>query len=322
MISAADIKAFIPFVLEETNFDFLGKKKSGKVRDVYDDGKQLHLVATDRYSAFDRNLALIPLKGQALTQTSLVNFRKTEDIIRNHVRDNPDPNVLVCEKCTVAPIEVIVRGYLSGVTETSLWTRYANGQRDFTDFVLSDGLKKNEQLPRPVITPTTKFEEHDRNLTSGEVVSEGYLSAKQWKEIQDVALALFTRGQDLAKEAGLILVDTKYEFGYDRANRLMLIDEVHTQDSSRYWKADSYELRMSEGKEPEYYDKEFLRLWFKDHSNPYADELLPSPPEEMTIILAQRYIEIYERLSNNQFDLPPLENVVERIAQNILSLKK
>lgn len=311
------IEPYLPYCLEKTAFDFLGERKQGKVRDVYDDGEKLYLIATDRYSAFDRNLTLIPLKGQALTQTSLFNFSQTEDIIQNHVLGNPDPNVVVCKKCEVAPVEVVVRGYLTGVTETAIWTRYENGQRDFTDFMLPDGMLKNQPLPNHVVTPTTKFEEHDRNLTFSEIIEEKYLTKEQWSEIYDVALALFTRGQEIAKKAGLILVDTKYEFGYDENDKLMLIDEIHTQDSSRYWQADTYVERAANGKEPEYFDKEFLRLWFKDHCDPYKDKELPEAPEDMRVELARRYIEIYERLSRKKFEIPEVGDVAARIEANL-----
>jgi phosphoribosylaminoimidazole-succinocarboxamide synthase len=313
----SEIKPYLNYLLEETNFDWLGKKMKGKVRDVYDDGDFLYLVATDRYSAFDRNLTLIPLKGQALTQTSLFNFSKTEYIIKNHVVSNPDPNVVKCKKCQVAPIEVVVRGYLTGVTDTAIWTRYQKGQRDFTDFSLPDKMLKNQPLPEAVITPTTKFEAHDRNLTHAQIVDEKYLTQNEWEEIKDAALKLFARGKEVADRAGLILVDTKYEFGFDEANELTLIDEVHTQDSSRYWKKDTYKERLDKGEEPEYFDKEFLRLWFKENCDPYKDEVLPEAPEEMRLELARRYVEIYERLSGAVFQVPELVSVEERIAKNL-----
>lgn len=319
-MTTEEIKPYLGHCIEKTNFDWLGKRAQGKVRDIYETEDKIYLVATDRYSAFDRNLTLIPLKGQALTQTSLFNFSQTEDIVPNHVLGNPDPNVVECKKCRVAPIEVVVRGYLTGVTDTAIWTRYVDGQRDFTDFTLPDGMKKNEPLPQHVITPTTKFEKHDRNLTHAEVVHDGFLGQAGWDEIADVALKLFARGQEVAKRAGLILVDTKYEFGYDENNQLTLIDEVHTQDSSRYWQADSYEERMAAGEEPEYFDKEFLRLWFKENSDPYKDETLPEAPEEMRLELARRYIEIYSKLSGQSFTAPELgESALERMTKNLQS---
>lgn len=314
-----EITPYLSTTLESTSFDFLGTRKQGKVRDVYDANGVLYLVATDRYSAFDRNLTLIPLKGQALTQTSLFNFSQTEDIIQNHVILNPDPNVIVCKKCTVAPVEVIVRGYLTGVTDTAIWTRYLKGQRDFTDFILQDGMGKNTKLESPVVTPTTKFEEHDRNLTFSEIVEEKYLTSSQWDEIHNIALKLFARGQEIASESGLILVDTKYEFGYDTDGTLTLIDEVHTQDSSRYWKNNSYDERIQKGEEPEYFDKEFLRLWFKDHCDPYKDAVLPEAPDDMRIELARRYIEIYEMLSGLPFKTPVPGDIEARIASVLKS---
>jgi len=314
-----ELRPYLDTTLAETSLALGGSRRQGKVRDVYDDGEKFFLIATDRYSAFDRNLALIPLKGQVLTQTSLHNFEQTKDIVQNHVLSNPDPNVVVCRKCEMAPVEVVVRGYLTGVTNTSLWTRYENGQRDFTDFTLPDGMQKNEKLPQPVVTPTTKFEEHDRNLTEADVTSE-YLTKEQWSEIKEVALKLFERGQELAAKAGLILVDTKYEFGYDPDGTLTLIDEVHTQDSSRYWAADSYEERMEQGKEPEYFDKEFLRLWFKEHCDPYNDETLPEAPTDMRLDLAARSIDIFEKLTGRDLELPrPDEDIHERIRANVAS---
>ena len=311
------LEPYLKHTLEKTDFDFLGKRTQGKVRDVYDDNKNLYLIATDRYSAFDRNLTLIPLKGQTLTQTSFYNFGQTTDIIQNHIIANPDPNVVVCKKCTVAPVEVIVRGYLTGVTETALWTRYERGQRDFIDFTLPDGMVKNLKLADPVVTPTTKFEAHDRNLTFGEIVADGFLTEEQWDEIRTVALKLFNRGQEGADRAGLILVDTKYEFGYDADGVLTLIDEVHTQDSSRYWIKASYPQCMADGKEPEYFDKEFLRLWFKKHCDPYKDETLPDAPEDMRLELAHRYIDIYEKLSGKPFELGDCADIENRIAHNL-----
>lgn len=314
-----DIKPFLSYTLENTHFVFLGTRTQGKVWDIYDDGKKLYLIATDRYSAFDRNLTLIPLKGQALTQTSLFNFSKTGDIIQNHVLQSPDPNVIVCKKCVVAPIEVIVRGYITGVTSTALWTRYQDGQRNFVDFLLPDGMIKNQKLSELVVTPTTKFEEHDRNLTFSEIVDGEYLTNEQWNQIHTIALQLFLRGQEIAEKSGLILVDTKYEFGYDKNGELTLIDEVHTQDSSRYWVATSYEERMARGEEPEYFDKEFLRLWFKEHCNPYKDNTIPDAPEHMRIELARRYIEIYEKLSGKEFKMETPQDVEARITSNLQS---
>src|SRR3989344_7085500 len=235
------IKKHTHDVLIETDFNWLGEKKVGKVRDVYVGPKHITLVSTDRHSSFDRNIAFIPFKGEVLNQISLFWFDKTKDIIQNHVISSPDPNVLVAKKCTPLPIEAIVRGYITGVTSTSLWTLYSSGQRDFGNFTLPEGLVKNQKLSEPVFTPSTKFEAHDRTLSPEEIVSEGLMKREMITEVEKKAKALFKRGQEIALSHGLILVDTKYEFGIDSAGKLTLIDEIHTPDSSRYWKAGSYE---------------------------------------------------------------------------------
>ena len=205
-------------ILKETNFNNLGKKYTGKVRDVYIQNDKIIMVSTDRYSAFDRNLALIPCKGQVLTQVTDFWFNQTKDIVQNHVIEIPDPNTVVAKKCTVLPVEMVVRGYITGVTGTSTWTLYQKGQRDFGDFVLPDGMKKNQKLDKPVITPTTKHEAHDRPLTSKIILEEKMMSPEIWQKISDISLKLFARGQEVALNRGLILVDTKYEFGLDKNN--------------------------------------------------------------------------------------------------------
>jgi phosphoribosylaminoimidazole-succinocarboxamide synthase len=321
MLDLAVIQNNIDRVLTKTEFANLGERITGKVRDIYVQDDKVLLISTDRHSSFDRNIAYIPFKGQVLTQTSFFNFKQTEDIVPNHIIAMPDPNVIVAKKCTVAPVEVVVRGFITGVTGTALWTRYANGQREFGDFTLPDGMKKNQQLEKPLITPTTKFEAHDRNVTTAEILDEGLLTAKQWDEIQSVALKLFARGQEIATERGLILVDTKYEFGYDEHGVLTLIDEIHTQDSSRYWYLDSYQDRFNNGEEPEYFDKEFLRLWFRENCDPYHDETLPPAPAEMVAELSRRYIEIYEKLSGSNFEVDLEGSIIERIERNLEQYK-
>ena len=242
-------------ILEKTDFKNLGEKYVGKVRDVYNQKDKVIMISTDRYSAFDRNLALIPCKGQVLTQTSKFWFEQTQDIVPNHVIDFPDPNVVVGKKCTVLPVEMVVRGYITGVTGTSLWTSYQKGERNFGDFVLPDGMKKNQKLDKPVLTPTTKHEAHDRNLTSKMVVEEKLMAPEIWEKVSNIAIKLFVRGQEVALERGLILVDTKYEFGLDEKGEITLIDEIHTPDSSRYWQAATYQARIDQGLEPENFDK-------------------------------------------------------------------
>lgn len=317
MIDKNFIIKHLDYVLEGTNFPELGEKKVGKVRDSYIQSDKIILVATDRYSAFDRNLALIPFKGQVLTQTSLFWFDKTKDIVANHVIESPDPNVVVAKKCKVLPAEVIVRGYITGVTNTALWVLYQNGQRDFGNFTLPEGLKKNQKLESPVITPTTKFEEHDRPLTDKDIVEGDMIPEETWSKVKDTALKLFTRGQQIAAEKGLILVDTKYEFGLDENGSVMLIDEIHTPDSSRYWYAATYDERFNKNEEPEYFDKEFLRLWFKENSDPYKDEVLPKAPPELIAEMSSRYIKIYEQITGLEFKIDTGQPVADRIKYNL-----
>ena len=231
-------------ILEKTDLKNLGEKYTGKVRDVYIQKNKVIMVSTDRYSAFDRILALIPSKGQVLTQVSRFWFEQTKDIIKNHVIDFPDPNVVVGKKCKVIPLEMVVRGYITGVTGTSLWTLYQKGQRDFGDFTLPDGMKKNHKLDNPVLTPTTKSIEHDRPLSTKDILNEKIVSEDMWKKLSETAIKLFKRGQEVALKHGLILVDTKYEFGIDERGELTLVDEIHTPDSSRYWQANSYKERI------------------------------------------------------------------------------
>lgn len=304
-------------VLEKTDFANLGQRRQGKVRDVYTQPDKIILVSTDRYSAFDRNLALIPFKGQVLTQVSKWWFGKTGDIIQNHLIESPDPNVVVVKKCSVIPIEMVVRGYITGVTGTSLWTLYNSGQRDFGDFVLPDGMKKNQKLEQPILTPTTKADDHDRPLTTKDIIEQKIVPEELWKELSETAIKLFKRGQELALEHGLILVDTKYEFGLSEEGKLMLIDEIHTPDSSRYWQADSYQARIEAGQEPQNFDKEFLRLWFKEHSDPYKDEKLPAAPADMVAELSSRYIQIYEQITGEKFETDLNTPILERIEKNL-----
>jgi phosphoribosylaminoimidazole-succinocarboxamide synthase len=314
------IQDHIKDVITETNFSNLGEKKFGKVRDIYIASDHITLVSTDRHSSFDRIIAFVPLKGEVLNQISAFWFENTKDIIANHVLGVPDPNVLVAKKCTPLPIEAVVRGYITGVTGTSLWTAYKDGKRDFGNFILPEGLQKNQKLAEPLFTPTTKSDEHDRPITPVEIVSEGLLSKEMTSEVERVSKALFARGQQIALAHGLILVDTKYEFGLDKDGKLTLIDEIHTPDSSRYWKAESYDERFAQGQEPEYFDKEFLRLWFKDHCDPYNDEVLPEAPPELVAELSRRYIEIYETITGKAFYHDFSVPIIERIINNLKSV--
>ena len=282
----------------------IGKKYRGKVRDIYDIGYRLILITTDRQSAFDRILAAIPFKGQVLNLTSAWWFEQTKHIVKNHVIDLPDSNVIVAEKCEVFPIEFVVRGYITGSTSTSLWTVYKDGSRNYCGISLPEGLVKNQRLSTSLLTPTTKEKDHDRPISPDEIVSEGWMSKDDWEAASKIALQLFTFGQEKALENGLILVDTKYELGKNGAGNIVLVDEIHTPDSSRYWIADTYENRFNNGEEPQNIDKEFLRLWFVDNCDPYNDKVLPQAPEELIVELSQRYIFLYETITGNRFKFP------------------
>jgi phosphoribosylaminoimidazole-succinocarboxamide synthase len=296
----------------------LGGKTSGKVRDIFPlSGERLLLVTTDRLSAFDRILGAVPYKGQVLNELSAWWFERTRPILPNHALELPDPNALVAKRVKPVPVEVIVRGYITGVTSTALWRRYELGERVIYGHRLPEALRKNQALPSPVITPTTKGGPtgHDERLTPAEVVDQGYLDEATWIKIQDAALAIFALGQETAAAAGLILVDTKYEFGCAADGQVLLIDEVHTPDSSRYWQADSYPERLNSGEEPENYDKEFLRLEYTRLGYRGEGEP-PAVPEVLWLRLAERYINLYERLTGQRFQ-PGAYPVLPRLAENL-----
>lgn len=312
------IRAAFPHRLAETSYQF-GKKYQGKVRDTYDLGDKMLLVTTDRQSAFDRVIASVPYKGQVLNLTSTWWFEETAKIVPNHLISVPDPNVMIAKKCNVFPIEFVVRGYITGTTNTSLWTQYKNGVRNYCGVDFPEGLKKNQRLLQPVLTPTTKEKAHDRPISPKEIIAEGWMTASDWEEASNAALKLFAYGQQVAEQHGLILVDTKYEFGRDATGQVVLVDEIHTPDSSRYWLKDSFEERFNAAKEPENIDKEFLRLWFKDHCDPYQDAELPQAPQDLIVTLSARYIQLYEMITGKTFSFTQDETVTvsERIMRNI-----
>ena len=317
MISQDQLLQLIPQTLNETNLPLPGKQ-SGKVRELYDlPNTQRLLVVTDRLSAFDRILARVPYKGQVLNQLSAWWFEQTKDIIPNHLNSIPDPNAAIVKKVNPIPVEVIVRGYITGVTTTALWYRYSIGERSIYGYDFPEGLRKNQVLPEPIITPTTKGGEtgHDERLTCAEVVKKRILDEKIWNQVQTAALAIFKRGQELANKAGLILVDTKYEFGIGDDGQVMLIDEVHTPDSSRFWKADEYERRFEAGIEPDNFDKEFIRLAYAE--NGYrGDGEIPAMPDSLWAAASERYIAIYEMLTGESF-IPGSYPVEERLLKNL-----
>ena len=292
----------------------------GKVRDNYDlpDGRRL-IVATDRLSAFDIILTAVPLKGQVLTQLARHWFDATADICPNHVISYPDPNVLLCKRLTIFPIEIVVRAYLAGTTGTSIWPMYRDGHRVIYGHDFPDGMTENQKLPTPIITPTTKAMDgaHDAPLTVAEVTERGLLTPEQWAKAQKIAFALFDRGVKMAAERGLILVDTKYEFGFDEAGTIIVADEIHTPDSSRYWMAATYAERVASGQKPESFDKDFVRSWVVARCDPYKDKI-PEIPKDIVLAAAQRYIETYEILTGKDFELPDTATpVLDRIAANL-----
>ncbi len=293
-------------VLTDAHFPELPGFQRGKVRDCYDlpDGRRV-MIATDRQSAFDKVLAAVPYKGQALTQTARFWFEKTADLSPNHVLDYPDPNVVVGRRLDMLPVEMVVRDYLTGTTETSIWPMYARGERRLYGHDLPDGLAKNQKLPETLVTPTTKGAagSHDRPITAREVVGEGLMSRALWDEAVEKSLAVFSRGREIAAENGLILVDSKFEFGLDPDGRLVLADEILTPDSSRYWQAGSYAARQARGEEPESLDKEFLRLWIRARCDPYR-EPIPEIPEETLLAFSARYVALYEAVTGGRFDYP------------------
>jgi len=311
------IKAELNNTLTKTSLA-RGSKRTGKVRDQYDFGDKVALITTDRQSAFDRVLASIPFKGQVLNLTSAWWFDQTKDIIPNQVIDVPDPNVTLAKKCAVFPIEFVVRGYITGSTSTSLWTVYNKDNRTYCGNDLPEGLVKNQKLTANMLTPTTKEEHHDRPIAPDEIVSEGWMTQEDWDYCSQKASALFAFGQKKAAESGMILVDTKYEMGRDSSGEIMLIDEIHTPDSSRYWIAKTYNERMTAGQEPQNIDKEFLRLWFVDNCDPYNDDTLPEAPEELVAELSSRYIYLYETITGGLFPFPDSGKPVnERINENL-----
>ena len=307
-------------ILSEAYFPELPNYYRGKVRENYDlpDGSRI-IISTDRLSAFDRILTCIPYKGQVLTQTARYWFEQTRDICPNHVIDYPDPNVVVGKRLNILPVEVVVRDYLAGTTATSVWSMYKAGSREIYGQRFPDGLRENQKLPQTIITPTTKARdgEHDEPITSAEIVDQGLLTRAQWHEVSEKALALFARGREIAADRGLILVDTKYEFGLDHDGRIVLADEIHTPDSSRYWFAASYPERFAAGEPPESFDKDFVRRWVAARVDPYRDPV-PPIPREVLAETAGVYITAFEAITAESFAPPESDApILQRIRANL-----
>ena len=290
-------------VLDHARIPELSSPYFGKVRACYDiSGNRRILIASDRISAFDRILASIPFKGQVLTQLARYWFERTADISRNHVLEYPDPNVVIARKLKILPVEIVVRGYLAGSTSTSILTRYKKGDRAIYGHSFPDGLRDNAQLPSPIITPTTKAFDggHDAPLTADEILSQGLLTEDQWDAVSSIALALFARGQEVAAERGLILADTKYEFGTDEDGTIVLADEIHTPDSSRFWLARGYDAAFSNGTRPPSFDKDVIRTWVDARCDPYHDPI-PDIPADLIQATAQVYVDAFETITGQSF---------------------
>ena len=320
MLSDTILKTQLKFTLDKTNFK-IGKKYEGKVRDNYIlNGKRI-IITTDRISAFDRVLCTIPFKGQVLNQTSAFWFEKTKKIIKNHIIDVPDPNVMVVRECKPYPVEMVVRGYITGVTTTSAWYNYERGIRNFCGNILPEGLEKNQKFDMPIITPSTKAEHglHDESISGEEIVKRKLVDEKIYKKMEKAALELFDFGTKLVAKNNLIFVDTKYEFG-ELNGELVLIDEVHTPDSSRFWIKDSYQRLFDASQEPQKLDKEYVRQWLAAKGF-IGEGKIPKIPDEVKVEAAKRYITAYEMITGKKFDAKN-ENVLKRIEQKLKNFIK
>ncbi len=317
MLSHDRIKAQLNNVLEHTDFNWLGKCEKGKVRDSYRRGKQRILIVSDRISAFDVVLGTIPFKGQVLNQMAAFWFEKTRDIVPNHVISVPDPNAMLVHECEQMPLEFIVRGYITGVTKTSAWYNYQNGVRNFCGNLLPEGLKKDQKLDKPILTPTTKHEKHDRPISRDESIKEGLIDAESFDACAEICFKLFDAGVKEAAKRGLILVDTKYEIG-KLNGEFVISDEIHTPDSSRYWFADTYSELFKAGKDQRKLDKEYVREWLVEQGF-RGDGVPPVLTEAVRIEAARRYIQAYELVTGGEFkvDDSPIRERLENALRKI-----
>jgi len=314
----ATLRQGLGLTVEDSSLDFLGDKYQGKVRDNYStrDGRRF-IIVTDRISAFDRVLGTLPFKGQVLNSLAAWWFNETKDVVPNHLLGVPDPNAMECIECETLKAEMIVRAYLTGVSSTSILTAYRAGAREFCGNSLPDGLEEHGPLPKPILTPTTKAPqgEHDENVSREELIGRQLVTAKQFDAAAEYAMALFAHGQKVCAARGLILVDTKYEFGFTKDGRLVVIDEIHTPDSSRFWFAKSYAERRQKGQSPESFDKEYLRRWLSEQG--YRGEgPIPTIPDEVRLESARRYIEACDTIRGSTF-APNLEAPGPRLSKNL-----
>jgi phosphoribosylaminoimidazole-succinocarboxamide synthase len=312
------IESALEHPLESTSFPELGKRYEGKVRDNYttSDGRRF-IVVTDRISAFDRVLGTLPLKGQVLNRVAHFWFEATRDVAPNHMLSVPDPNVLCARECTPLPVEMVVRAYLTGTTSTSIWVHYERGEREFCGHELPNGMRRHQALPKPILTPSTKAEKggHDVSAPRDRILELSKMPARDFDRAAELAMALFERGQKLCAERGLILVDTKYEFGKTPDGEIVLIDEIHTPDSSRFWLAGSYEERFAQGLDPESFDKEYVRRYLAERGF-LGDGPIPPIPDEVRVEATRRYIEAIEQIMGAPF-VPNLEEPLARMRRNL-----
>ena len=319
MITRQQIQSQLDNCLLEAKFpQWESRYKRGKVRDMYLLDNHRVLITTDRQSAFDHVLGTIPLKGQVLNRIAQYWFEQTQDIAPNQIISVPDANVTIARELDILPVEVVVRKYMTGSSDTAIWTHYNSGVRHYCGHALPDGMVKNQPFDEAIITPTTKDEVHDELISRDEIIAQGLVPEDTWNQVEKIALALFARGEDLAAKQGLILVDTKYEMGLDADGRITLADEIHTPDSSRFWISDTYAERHARGEEPESLDKEFLRLWLRDKG--ISDDNIPELDDEIRIQVAERYIDLFQRVTGTDFDAelgatPVLQRIEERIEE-------
>lgn len=322
MIDKKTIIKNILLAVDSINFPKLGKKNSGKVRDWYIRSNLRILIATDRISAFDKVLGVIPFRGAVLNKLSHFWFEKTRDIVPNHMVGIIGPNVMLVSECLALPIEVVVRGYITGVTDTSLWKKYSQGERIIYGIKFPEGLIKNQMLFKPIITPTTRATGpggNDEPITGTEIVKLKIISPQVWRDIEKIAIKLFERGTQVCQKAGFILADTKYEFGLDKKGKLTLIDEIHTPDSSRLWVKKTYKERFIKGQEVENYDKEVMRIWFKAHGYTGSGKA-PKLPSDVIAEISRRYIEVFEKITREKFEIDLSTSPKERIIESLTKL--
>lgn len=312
MVSEARIRQELDNCLDATRFEGLGERATGKVRDSYTRGGTRTLVVTDRISAFDCVLGTVPFKGQVLNQLAAFWFERTRGIAPNHVLEVPDPNVMIVRECEQLPLEFVVRGYITGVTKTSAWYNYERGVRNLCGNPLPDGLRKDQKLEQPIITPTTKHEAHDRNVSRAEAIAEGLIDGATFDAAAAICLRLYEDGVRHAASRGLIFVDTKYELGR-LDGQLVVSDEINTPDSSRYWYADTYAELFAAGRDQRKLDKEYVREWLAARGF-RGDGTPPALTDEVRIEAARRYIQAYEQITGRAFEVHdgPIEARIRR----------